>query len=73
MTISAPKERGCCKKGVAKVLSTPRSILNFLAIRLSPLISIIFIIGFVGVSTQISLVLLLIKFSTLDKFCISVK
>src|SRR5690606_15539653 len=56
MTRSAPRSSGFWRKGVAKVLSTPTSILCSFAILETATMSMIFIIGLVGVSIQISLV-----------------
>ena len=71
--MSAPKSKGFCKKGVAKVLSTANNISLALAILLNALMSTILIIGLVGLSTQIICVFTFIKASTLVTFCISVK
>ena len=73
ITISAPKSKGRCKKGVANVLSTTNVSLFFFEIILNALISIILSIGFVGVSAQIILVLLFIYESKLLMFSIPTK
>ena len=55
-----PRSNGLCRYGDAKVLSPTVSILCFFPIYATPCKSTIFINGFVGVSTQISLVFYLI-------------
>ena len=64
ITISAPISSGLCKYGDAKVLSTANKILCSFVNDAIFLISIILIIGFVGVSTQINLVFLFMCFLT---------
>ena len=54
MTISAPIVNGFCTRGVAKVLSTPTPIPNFLAAEINAGKSAISKHGFVGDSSQIS-------------------
>ena len=62
MTISAPNSKGFCKKGEANVLSTANNILFDFDIAAQETISIICMVGLVGVSTQINFVFVLIKF-----------
>ena len=56
ITISAPNSIGRWRYGLAKVLSTARRTPCFFAIAAAPARSVIFMLGFMGVSTKIILV-----------------
>ena len=51
-TMSAPRVSGCCRNGLAKVLSTTSSAPAACAISATFAMSVIFIIGLDGVSTH---------------------
>ena len=73
ITTSAPKSNGFCKYGVAKVLSTHNIAPADFEIFAIASMSTIFIIGFVGVSTQIILVFSFTKAATASTSCILTK
>ena len=72
-TISAPSVRGCCKAGEAKVLSTQSKQRLALAICAMASISLIFNVGLVGVSSQMSLVLGVMALNTFSGSVVSTK
>src|SRR5882757_3925684 len=70
-TISAPRERGCCKAGEANVLSTQRRQWLAFAILAMASMSDTFKVGLVGVSIQISFVLGVMAWKTFTAFVVS--
>src|SRR5690606_41593654 len=66
-TTSAPSASGCCRYGVAKVLSTASNAPCSCATRANPAMSTIPSNGLVGVSTQISLVFGVIAAATASR------
>ncbi len=73
ITISAPSAKGFCKKGEANVLSTAQINLFAFAIFAQASISIICMVGLVGVSSQIIFVFALMYFEMLLASFISMK